>query len=458
MSNQSVGNRVQKELSQAVASGRLPANVQKRAKQLLARIETPVRLGLMGMPGSGKSTLLNLLVGSDVLPEGAKLPTLQLTYGETEQAICTLSDGSKTTLPTADAQQISELAPAFVEIEMPLPALAKISVLEVVTPDDPTSIHRASQWAAKRSDVALWCTQGFNPTEQSIWAQMPDIIKDHAFLMVTKADFLHKNGMMDATIAAIRAVANDEFNQILPIATIDAIAARQPDGSVNKSKMRESGGLALISAVLKQVEMGRQSAVDMADILLHQHADDLAPEAAADEPTANPAKEGVSDTQTAESAEIPVNQIETAIEDTVAETETPTPTGDAAEPHDPEPIEAEQESNVVTLHPTTRDAYEQAVGYIVTQSRALIEAAENMGDTAPSEIIAKAVEHVQWVSDHLNEHGDDADPLLMRARDAALDAADLVQLMQMEKRDSAAVEALSLMLQIKRELQADLAA
>ena len=43
-------------------------------------------------------------------------------------------------------------------------------------------------------------------------------------------------------------------------------------------------------------------------------------------------------------------------------------------------------------------------------------------------------------------------------RDAAYDAADMVQLMQMEKSDSAAVEAVALMLQMKRELQANLAA
>jgi hypothetical protein len=81
-----------------------------------------------------------------------------------------------------------------------------------------------------------------------------------------------------------------------------------------------------------------------------------------------------------------------------------------------------------------------------------------MGDGAPSAIMAQAVEHVQWVSDHLNENGDDADDALQVARDTAMDAADLVQLMQMEKRDSAAVEALSLLVQLKHELQADLAA
>ena len=34
----------------------------------------------------------------------------------------------------------------------------------------------------------MWCTKGYVPTEQAVWAQMPDIIKDHAFLMLTHAD------------------------------------------------------------------------------------------------------------------------------------------------------------------------------------------------------------------------------------------------------------------------------
>jgi hypothetical protein len=65
---------------------------------------------------------------------------------------------------------------------------------------------------------------------------------------------------------------------------------------------------------------------------------------------------------------------------------------------------------------------------------------------------------LQWLCDFLADNGDDTDPLIQRARDTAFDAADLVQLMQMEKRDSAAIEAVSLLLQVKRELQADLAA
>ena len=444
MSNQSRGNKVQDDLTRAVAAGCLPDEVQQRAEKLLERLRQPVRLALMGMPGAGKSTLLNLLVGANVVPTDVRLPTLQLVYGATEQTICTLPDGTKQTLPHTDTAQIADLSPVFVEMQMPLPALGKISVLEVVAPADPEAVHRASQWAAKRCDIALWCTQGFGEVEQNIWAQMPDLIKDHAFLMITKADFLKANGLMDATIAAVRGAATDEFNQILPISTVDAVAARQPDGSVNKDQMRSSGGLALISAVLKHVELGRQNSVDMAEVLLLQHADLL--ESVQNIP------ESPAETESVDAAP------QKPAEPTVAQNETPAPPVPAPEPVAAAAPEQPAAQNIVTLRPATREAYEHVLEYIIDQSRALIDLAEKLGDAAPSQIMAKTVEHVQWLSDYLNEHGDDADPALVRARDTAMDAADLVQLMQMEKRDSAAVEALSLMIQIKHELQADLAA
>lgn len=452
MSNQSVGNRVQSELAQAVDSGLLPDSVHEKAAQLLTRLEEPVRVALMGMPGSGKSTLLNLLVGSNVLPEGIELPTMQLSFGKTEQAICTLPDGTKQHLSGVGAHEVAALAPVFVEMQMPLPALTKISVLEVCAPADPTAIHRATQWASKRCDVALWCTQSFSEPEQRIWAQMPDLIKDHAFLMVTKADELQANGMLDEVLSTIRAVATDEFNQILPISTISAIRARKTDGTVDKNQMRNSGGLALIQAVLKQVEQGRQSAVDLADVLLHQHAEVLAqlkePTATAHEPepeveTQAPAAEIAQETSPA----TPIAAAEAEMPSGVARLKTIAAARAKAEKPVPE-----------GLKPATRDAYQQVIAYIEDQSRDLVKTLGDMGDDAPTQVMDLTVEHIQWLSEYLNENGDDADLALQRARDTAFDAADLVQLMQMEKRDSAALEAVSLMLQIKRELQADLAA
>ncbi len=454
MSNQSLSARVQQDLARAIASGRLPEQAQTRAEALMERIEKPIRLALLGRPGAGKSQLLNLLVGTDVIPKGVRLPTLELTYAKTARIICTLADGTKTEIAGDDLSEATELAPVFIEMRLPLPALGKISVLEVVSPDDAASIHRASQWAAKRTDVALWCSQSFDAEEQATWAQMPDLIKDHGFLMITKADTLRATGMLESVLNTAKAVAGDEFNQVLAIATKEAIAARDYGASVDKDKLRESGGMALISAVLKQVELGKQSAIDMADMLLAQHPDAIADaEPPAPAPVSPPAQAVAPEVKTAPPAPEPATPQVQELPDELAilqrvKKAVSRPVAPEAPTAPPAPA----------LHPASVAAYRAALDHITTQSAALLTLAKS-GDTgAPGKIMAQTVAQLQWLCDHLNDNGDDGDPLLQRARDTVFDATDLVQLMQMEKRDSAAIEAVSLLLQVKRELQADLAA
>jgi len=475
MSNQSTGQRVETELARAVSSGVLPDDVHARADQLLNRLRQPVRIAVMGLPGTGKSTIVNLLLGSEILQEGISLPTLQIQHAAETETICTLPDGSKQSLPSFSTNEIAALSPVFVEINAPLPALAKISVLEVVAPNDANALHKASQWAAKRSDVALWCTNGFDQTEQQVWAQMPDLMKDHAFLMVTKADLLRDQNTFDSVMYTLHTVAKDEFAQIIPIETRNAVAARRADGTVDKDMMRDSGGIALIKAVLRQVELGKQSTVDQAEILLQQHQDilqripDEAPEEAqAPEPA--PVADIPNEPQTdhegldrlkaiAERAKIAKATPPAAIMTSPVEI-APSMAPAAAVPVAEQATApaAKTPADVVSLKPATRAAYEKVVAYVEDQSLELVAAIKDMGDSAPSEVMMMAVEHIQWLCDYLNENGDESDVALQRARDTAFDAADLVQLMQMEKQDSAALEAIKLMLQIKRELQADLAA
>lgn len=478
MSNQSLAQRVQEELSRAIESGLLSGNTQKQARILLDRLEQPVRLALLGMPAAGKSAILNLLVGADVVPLGVTLPTLELSYGETEQALCTLPDGTKKAIPTADADQIAQLSPVFVELQMPLPALKKITVLEVSAPADPNAMSRASQWAAKRADIILWCSGGFNDTEQQIWAQMPDTAKDHGFLMVTRKDILETQGIFADLMRGIAEKATPEFNKIIPIATLDAIASRKPNGTVDKDAMRASGGSALISAVLKQVEQGNRSSVDMGEVLLLQNEDVLANvDAVLEAARAIEGPEIAEEPETPEPAPIPEPVVEQAPEpvakapaEPVVETpvppapnvpDTPVVTDGIArlraiaERRAAELIEPETPA---TIQPATREAFEHVIAYLEERGRELSQTLEDTGADAPTEVISLAVEHVQWLCDYLNDNGDDADASLQRARETAFDAADLVQLMQLEKRDSAALEAVILMLQVKRELQADLAA
>ncbi len=515
MSKQSLGTRVQSELQQAVDSGLLPESIHKKAEDILTHLQKPVRLALMGMPESGKSSLMNLLVANDVIPKGVSLPTLQLLYGETEQATCTLPDGSKKVFGTVDPAAIAALSPVFVELRMPLAALKKISILEVVAPEDSNAIHRASQWAAKRTDVALWCTRGYSQEEQRIWSAMPYTIKDHAFCLVTHADFLKSGGMFEAAVGAITTAASDDFKHVLAISAPQAISARRADGTVDKETMRESGGSALISAVLKEVERGRQAAVDSGDVLLHQHADVIANIKAQAAATVSDVDVGEAEPEAiAEASPEPEQPTEAAVEDVIVEAlepdlpeeppvEEPVPapaakpaardaisrlrelaarknmSRDAAAAPAPKPAEPEPEpvvaaepepvpepteestsvdAEVLPLQPETREAYEHVIETIEECGADLVVAMEEHGDKAPAEVIALTVAHIRWLCDYLNENGDDTDPFMKRARDTAYDAADMAQLMELEKRDSAALEAVTLLLQIKRELQADLAA
>jgi hypothetical protein len=142
MSTQSLGNEVQEKLTQALESGRMPAGVEVRAKQLLARLCQPVRLGVLGRFGSGKSSLVNLLVGFEVLPYDVRLPTTQVTFAEKASAVCTLADGTKREIATASAYDITELKPLFVELRLPLPALRKFRFLKLSHRIIPTQFTR----------------------------------------------------------------------------------------------------------------------------------------------------------------------------------------------------------------------------------------------------------------------------------------------------------------------------
>ena len=490
MSVRAAADRVHDALSKVLAANKIPASSIETGETLLKRLKQPVRVTLMGLPKSGKSTVANLLMNDIVSPEGISLPTTQYVHAKAPTADLTLADGRVETLATADPYEIAAASPIFVEIGLPLAALGRINVLEVVAPATLKDQQRAMHWAAKRTDIAVWCSQRFDQSEQALWDTMPDAIKDNGFLLMTHADQALAQGELENTLADVRQNFAYQFNKIMPIATPSAIASRLPDGTVDKPMMQKSGGLTLISSILRQLDIGLQASVDQAEMLLKTYKDAPAAEpvqaptpkaepVAAPEAAAPVADEKIDPTNVVEMTTAqPVNAQTTKpaprprVKSKLVAVETSTPAAKptpkaapeaaaaAPAPKKPRPgfmPKARTAKIIPRAKPETCDAYDEAIAYLTKQGRALTQDMANNDDMAPNDLMNASADHIMWLSEYLEDLTITDDPVLEKTRTRALDAAELVQLMQIEKNESAALDALSLVIQLKRDLEAEIA-
>ena len=265
---------VAQRLGRALDRGLLPAGgPAEAAERLIERLERPARIALLGLPGSGKSSILNLLVGTVVVPETLRLPTIIVQHGQAARMICTLTDGSTKILPGSDLAEVLSLAPALVTLEMDLAALKVISLLEVSAGPMEAEQKRAATWASKRSDIVIWCTTSYLPKEQVVWESLPDAVKDNSFMFLTKVDLLGSRQQAAAMHDRVELRAGEEFRQILSISAKEARAAVPPGGPVNRDLFRDSGAAAVIAAIKTRVQSGRRADTDTAELLLARHVE-----------------------------------------------------------------------------------------------------------------------------------------------------------------------------------------
>lgn len=265
---------VAQRLGRALDRGLLPAGgPAEAAERLIERLERPARVALLGLPGSGKSSILNLLVGSVVVPETLRLPTIIVQHGDVTRMLCTLTDGTTKVVPGADLAEVLPLAPALVTLELDLPALRVISLLEVSAGPMEAEQKRAATWASKRADIVIWCTTSYLPKEQAVWESLPDAVKDNSFMFLTKVDLLGSRDAAQAMHDRVELRASEEFRQILSISAKQARAAMPAGGQVNRELFRDSGASAVITAIKTRVQSGRRADMDTAELLLARHVE-----------------------------------------------------------------------------------------------------------------------------------------------------------------------------------------
>ncbi|NRB17679.1 MAG: hypothetical protein HRU33_08975 [Rhodobacteraceae bacterium] len=390
------------QLQQTLSQQGLPPNCFDWGQQLLQRLDRPVQVMVIGQPGSGKSTVINMMLGQSVIcRHGAAAipaPIIEICYGPEARIEIETPDGRTSWHPGTLAQ--AALPPDAVRLRQELPdtRLQGHSFVEISLSGSAEQNHNTLQRAARHADVILWCSEAFTPAEQALWAAVPDAKKDHSFLVLTMADRQIMRGTLTSLLAGLDGFAAEQFLGVYPLAAVQAITAQTAGQSVNAQLWQSSGGRQLARDVLKQVELGRASDVDQAEMLVRQFAPKVA------------------DQQW--------RRTETA----------------------PKPAPLPQNTPTDDLLHTTLD---------LLQARAHQMLAETEGAANADAILATCMDTVRELSKTLLASQNTA-PQVQAALDGAQDGEELLILCQLERGEDAAVDAVTLLLQLKREIADDI--
>ena len=449
----------------ALESDALPPAATDYAKHLLNRLTQPVRISVFGTPKSGKSELINMFIGERLIPKDARLPTTEFTWAETEAMMVTAADGTTEKFDRINLEAISGSNAAFLRVESPAPILKRIRLLEVVTEGSAAELESATDWAVRRTDIALWCSQDFNKTEQTVWSRVPDSLKDHAFLVVTKADVLSAQKALTPKITSLESIVAEEFHSLFAVATLQALRAHTANG-VDDAMFKTSGGAALSSEVLRHAERGRRADFDSAHMFLARYQIKDVPAAEKPARAANVADEpALKPVAKTEPAPEPVVRAETAPEPAVEAEPAPRPVSEPAEalvaeqPKAPAPLVRSAPVSVVPAVIPVENVtlFMESVHFLKRRGEGLSQTVANLGEAATGGIVEQCINAVEHLVDTFSQ-----DESGCEAADAFIDdlseATDMMVLMQVEAGHAPAADAVTLLLQLRRDLEMQLAA
>lgn len=267
---------VTQQLRSVLEPGTLPPPLQRSGEKMLAHLQKPTVIAAIGLQGCGKSSLLNMILGTETFPKIEKIAIIELVYGKSNRVICETSDG-QTLVCDGTAQQVQIPANTMrLRQEMPHPDLKNQSFVKVTLPGITAQGHDILTWLTQRADIAIWCSSTFDQGEKDMWSQVPETLKDHSFLALTMADKAQARGELSGRIADLERGVAEEFLGIFPIATHKALAARRAQPAPDDGAWKSSGGLALNHEIQRQITSGRTADLDHAQAIL-ERASQMAP-------------------------------------------------------------------------------------------------------------------------------------------------------------------------------------
>lgn len=388
------GPDITDRLRDVLALAELPASAARQGEALLGRLERPVRVVVLGFPNSGQDRIINALAGAEVVPLGRTGPTHELYYSPVEKTTLVLADGTELHHTGRDSGPAFEQA-ALVRQGLPLENLRRTSLLWVAAEADHDEQRAAIGWAMKRTDIAIWCSQYFCADEQVLWQTVPDAVAYHSFLLLAGIS------ADSADLPEFQDRLAGEFLRIIP-------------GADGTSPARAA------QTVMEHAALGQAADADSAHLFLKRFAADQVDPVAEAQPADAPVQ-----------LERPAGKEINGLSVGGARLEVESSTQLCAE--------------VVTL--------------LRTRASALLGGMRRAdADIGPSEIVEHCAETLSTVSELMMAAEDLDDDATTWLADCVMEAEDLVTLLALEDGDGPAADAVSTLLQLRRDFELGLAA
>jgi len=414
------------QLSESLHAGLIPRQYADWGKRLLQRLQKPVQVVVIGLPGSGKSALIDMLLGQPVLGQCPSAGMTEVTFGQSSRAEIETADGTLLHHDghLADNSDATDpgLATLRLRQELPDPRLRGMSLTEIALFGAPARQSAIMKQAVAYADILLFCSPEFSAPEQALWAEVPDERKDHGFLVLTMADRRIMRGTLDQAIKSLEPVAAQEFLGLYPLAAIQGLTAQVGGGEaqagVDRQLWHSSGGKRLYDDLMHQIDQGRTSDLDQAEMLIQQFG--MPDRRAAAAPRRKEIRPAPSSADTAPAP--------------------PEPT--QPEPTQPEPARARLDE---------RDLLAEAAAMIRARADDLLQQTDGTGTPDLNCIFDGTLETLREVIRSVEPHAANSHSL-RAVQDAAQEGEEVLMLCQLEQNEEAAVDAVTVLLQLRREI------
>jgi hypothetical protein len=188
---------------------------------------------LMGEYSSGKSALLNVLLGQRLLPTkvtATDLPAIWITQGKQARLQALAYDGTLHDLMIDDLTSEAAMDYLVIRIESDAEILRRVDIIDTPGISDPRMSTAIVEQISRFCDFVMWCSpanQAWRQTERAFWKTMPDRLRQHSILALTRADKMRSTQDLDKVLRRCGSEAGGEFAAILAMSTPLAMAARE---------------------------------------------------------------------------------------------------------------------------------------------------------------------------------------------------------------------------------------